>query len=205
MALHRNKKDWIGIDYGSKLAGIIVCCQFTGDKFELLQSAKNQDADQWLLEICKQRKSAVYIDAPLSLPGVYRGLPGFNDYFYREADKNVSAMSPLFLGGLTARAMQLQAKLPANTPCKEVYPGALARFLGLPELGYKKEKENIVRCQKQMLQQLNLGSTLQQAALELHCDNWHQFDAFLAWCNGWKVEQGMAKQAGSPLEGLIYW
>lgn len=205
MAISSTHNDWIGIDYGSKLAGTTVCCQFNGNKFELFQSAKNQDADQFLLALCTQHSAPLYIDAPLSLPGVYRNLPGYSDYFYREADKSTKAMSPLFLGGLTARAMQLQAKLSAYTHCTEVYPAALARSMRLDVLGYKKANENIAICQKHLVQQFDFTSDLQMAASALNCSNWHQLDAFLAWCIGWKVEHGLAKQAGTQVEGLIYW
>lgn len=194
-----------GIDYGSKLAGTTVCCWFTGEKFELLQSAKNQDADQFLLELCNDKPVQLYIDAPLSLPGVYRNLPGYSDYFYREADKTVRAMSPMFLGGLTARAMQLQAKLQETTTCIEVYPGAMARSLQLHEAGYKKEHDKLKACFARLIGQLDWPSDLQEAAERLFFANWHQFDAFLAWCIGWKVQQQSASVAGNQTEGMIFY
>ncbi len=187
------------------MAGTTVICRFDGEKFELLQSTKNQDADQFLLGLCKDKPVQLYIDAPLSLPGVYRSLPGYSDYFYREADKTVRAMSPMFLGGLTARAMQLQAKLQAFSPCIEVYPGALARALKLPEAGYKKEINNIPSCQASLLRQFHWPPEILAAALQLCCSNWHQFDAFLAWCIGWKHQQQIASVAGKVEEGLIYY
>lgn len=195
----------LGIDYGSKMAGTTVICRFDGEKFELLQSTKNQDADQFILEHCLHFHGPVFIDAPLSLPGVYRGWPEYVDYFYREADKTVRAMSPMFLGGLTARAMQLQAKLQPHLPCIEVYPAALARSLNLQEAGYKKETNKIPSCQASLLRQFHWPPEILTAALRLCCSNWHQFDAFLAWCIGWKVQRKIASVAGAEPEGLLYY
>lgn len=192
-----------GIDYGSKLAGTTVICFFNGDYFELHQTTKNQDADQFIFEFC-QTAGLVFIDAPLSLPGVYRALPGYHDYFYREADKQVQAMSPLFLGGLTARAMQLRARFREKTQFTEVYPGGLARSLQLNQLGYKKEKEKLPICLALTVDALGMPPALHQAAEQLQCSNWHQFDAFLAWCIGWKVQQKTAVTVGKPEEGMIH-
>ena len=96
----------IGVDYGSKLAGTTVIAYNMGDGIRLERSKKNQDADQMIIDfVAEYNPQVIGIDAPLSLPGVYTGLVGFEDYHYRACDKALKAMSPMFLGGLTARAM----------------------------------------------------------------------------------------------------
>lgn len=194
----------LGIDYGSKLAGTTVICFLNHNAFELHQTLKNQDADQFIFELSPKSSGLLFIDAPLSLPGVYRDLPGCTDYFYREADKQAQAMSPLFLGGLTARAMQLQARLSKHAQCLEVYPGGLARSLQLHAAGYKKENDKLPVCLTLTLDRLELPPQLHHAAAQLVCSNWHQFDAFLAWCIGWKVQQKTAVTVGKPEEGMIH-
>ena len=117
----------VGIDYGSKLAGTTVLAYTEGEEIKILQSQKKQDADQFILNFLKiSSPELVGIDAPLSLPGAFRALN--NEFFYREADKELNAMSPMFLGGLTARAMKLSASIPIRMV--EVYLGALARSKG---------------------------------------------------------------------------
>ena len=78
----------IGIDYGSKLAGTTVLAIFDTDTQHTLleQSSKKQDADAFVLStLCEHPANVVGIDAPLSLPGIYRDLEGNNDFHYRAA------------------------------------------------------------------------------------------------------------------------
>ena len=97
---------WIGIDYGAKLSGYTAICFNQNDILTIQQCLYGKDADKWLKEVLTQHDfESVYIDAPLSLPGKYRALSGYNDFHYRKCDQELRAMSPLFLGGLTARAM----------------------------------------------------------------------------------------------------
>src|SRR5215212_2962102 len=97
-----------GVDYGSKLAGTTAIAVLEGNTITVHQSLKKQDADLFLTGLLKKyRPSVVGFDAPLSLPGVYRGMKDKNDYFYRTADRELTCMSPMFLGGLTARAIKL--------------------------------------------------------------------------------------------------
>ncbi len=98
--------DFIGIDFGAKTAGTTVICQQEGGFFRFHRCEKGDDADAWLDErVSMFAPSAIYIDAPLSLPGAYFGKG--QDYFYRSADRLAGGMSPMFLGGLTARAIRL--------------------------------------------------------------------------------------------------
>jgi predicted nuclease with RNAse H fold len=188
-----------GIDYGSKMAGTtVMAIGHPQEEPFLIQSAKKQDADQLILQtLVQEQVEMVFLDAPLSLPGVYRGLPGCTDYFYRAGDRQVNAMSPMFLGGLTARAMQLTQKLKEKgIQTWEVYPGYLAQQLGFKELGYKKGKDLSP-----------LLEELQQAApfvfSKANISNWHAFDALLAYLSGHRYLAGEAELFGDSTEGLI--
>jgi uncharacterized protein len=190
---------FIGIDFGSKLAGTTVIAWVQEGEFHFLQSQAKKDTDLFLLNWLKeQQPKQVFIDAPLSLPIVYRLADAGTDFHYRQADRECQAMSPMFLGGLTARAMRLQQQGKAlNIPFCEVYPAKLAQILNLPGLGYKKESSAIPSCLAA------LGPHLPYPA-PTNIDNWHAFDALLAWCTGWRFSQGIHLSFGNLEEGLIF-
>lgn len=185
-----------GIDYGSKLAGTTVCAWQGGSGIELRQSAKKEDADAFLEALVAElQPNAIYFDAPLSLPGVYTN--NGNDYFYRACDRALACMSPMFLGGLTARAMRLSHHWQQQgVVTYEAYPAALWREIGIKELMYKKETYNIPACHALLQQQFSLSLPA--------VSNWHQFDALLALCVGNRHQQQQGKIYGNPQEGLIY-
>lgn len=187
-----------GVDYGSKMAGTtaIASLNLSDSVVQVFASAKGQDADAWISEwLLSQRPNAVFLDAPLSLPGVYRGLDGCTDYFYRACDRQAGAMSPMFLGGLTARAMRL-ASVHHQFNWFEAYPGGLARTLGLATLGYKQSTANIPEV---------VAALSSQFALQIpHLHSWHQVDAVLAMLVGLRHHQGTASALGEPEEGLIW-
>ncbi|WP_027000221.1 DUF429 domain-containing protein [Eisenibacter elegans] len=193
----------VGVDYGAKLAGTTAlfyrlpdgqCC------WELVAAKK--DADQWLLDRLHYLQPAlVFIDAPLSLPKVYQRLGEADataDFFYRVGDKALQAMSPMFLGGLTARAIRLRYALGEVCPLIETYPGAQAERLGLKPLGYKKSLDSMADVLK----------AIQALYPELHWGNlpstWHEVDALLAWLGAYHYQQGLAEIYGDPEEGAIY-
>ena len=61
-----------GIDYGSKLAGTMVITYNQNGKLYQRASKKKEDADKLIINaIAELQPSAVYIDAPLSLPAAY--------------------------------------------------------------------------------------------------------------------------------------
>lgn len=189
----------IGIDYGSKLAGTTVLAIFDTDTQHTLleQSSKKQDADAFVLStLCEHPANVVGIDAPLSLPGIYRDLEGNNDFHYRAADRQAKAMSPMFLGGLTARAMKLASEIEATTI--EVYPKLSAERYRLQELGYKGDKEAIAPCLMALVQRTELP------VAELSIENWHQFDALLALEITWRYHNNLADQYGDTKEGMLY-
>ncbi|MFW5762317.1 MAG: hypothetical protein ACOCXH_15185 [Cyclobacteriaceae bacterium] len=183
-----------GVDFGSKMAGTTVVCYYT-NAIHFLQSDKNQNADLLLNSLMEtQPPSLIMIDAPLSLPAIYT-FKNFEpaDFFYRQCDRDLGAMSPMFLGGLTARAMQMK-KLASDKGIRvlETYPAAQARKLGFAD--YKKEN-----CQ-------SLGEQIaEKYALHLgdKVVNQHQLDALLAFAGGINYLQNNFESVGKYDEGVI--
>lgn len=188
----------VGVDYGSKMAGTTVIAALKDHNILFFQSAKKKDADRFLLEwVEKYRPDKMFLDAPLSLPRIYTSPNSHGDYFYREADRLLGAMSPMFLGGLTARAMQLKARIAERSIATlEVYPKYLAAELLLTETGYKKEREQILPCLEKLQGYLPFAIAEPPA-------NWHQFDALLALTSGWRYENNAHHSFGDPAEGVI--
>lgn len=187
----------IGIDYGAKLAGTTVLAISKNAKdVSIISCRKNEDADAFILRHLKEYPNGIVcIDAPLSLPLVYAQPEKISEYFYRKCDKLLQAMSPMFLGGLTARAMQLKAK--SNLPYYEVYPAALANELALKTLQYKKEKAAISIISEKVLQHFKIKCT--------HTfTTWHEVDALLALCIGLRIQNKTAIAYGDAAEGTIW-
>lgn len=182
----------LGIDFGAKLAGTTAVCFAKNGQFHLLQSTKKKDADTWLRRlIAEQKPNSIFMDAPLSLPSVYSG--SGSDYHYRACDRAVGAMSPMFLGGLTARAMQLRAAF-ARTPFYEAYPAQLVRMLWPEGHFYKNDLDLFL---EKLTGMLPLPFAKQP-------ENWHQVEAALAWLTGWRYVQGEAASFGEAAEGVIW-
>ena len=185
---------WIGVDYGSKLAGTTAIYYMQDNTLHCVQSKKKQDADIWLSNfINSEGITQVYLDAPLSLPGAFRGI---NDhYFYRKCDKLTKAMSPMFLGGLTARAIKLKDSLP-DVKFVETYPAYLIKqILDWQDIYTKKEKINdriIMKFQNLIPYEIKTKPM-----------NWHQLDALACWYTGYRsVNEGVVT-IGDSKEGLI--
>lgn len=188
-----------GIDFGSKLAGTTVICYTTGTTVQFAASQKKQDADAFILDFFSAHPvELIGIDAPLSLPAVYSN-KNQSDYFYREADKALGAMSPMFLGGLTARAMRLSHQLNhSSSQVIEVYPGALARHLNLSNWGYKKEREHIPATADVIHAHL---TNFDIRTEDLH--SWHHVDALLCFLTTQRFLNNRAVLAGNVHEGII--
>ncbi len=181
------------------MAGTTAICCLTAGQLSLFSSKKNQDADQFIFDHLASIGSplTIYIDAPLSLPGVYSGLDGYQDYFYRKSDKAVKAMSPMFLGGLTARAMKLKSILESNGhKVLEAYPGGYARLNDLKSQGYKSETDRIPTVAQMVME--DAKSTLNGAP-----KSWHEVDALIAYRIGEKHQSSMAEMVGDEREGII--
>lgn len=190
---------WVGVDYGSKLAGTTVMAFAKNGSVYFRQTSKKADADKTLRKwIIEEKPVRVFMDAPLSLPAVYRNNQNAEDYFYRQADRDLKAMSPMFLGGLTARAMRLVAGLQSDLPVvfQETYPGYLAKLLELPKEQYKKEKKYLPVLSETLCRQYTLE-------LSQTPENWHQFDALLAYISGLRFQSGIHQTFGDPEEGQI--
>lgn len=187
-----------GIDFGAKTAGTTVICMELDGHLHFFQSGVREDADIFIQGILSQyRPSQVFIDAPLSLPGAYTGLSG--DFMYRECDRICRAMSPMFLGGLTARAMQLKNLLSEpGVRFFEVYPTALADELKLAKVIYDKKSPQALKEFGQWVMDYS------PVGLKHSPENWHQADSWLAWYTGWRYQEGLALSIGNPEEGLIW-
>lgn len=189
-----------GIDYGSKLAGTTAIALWeVGTKKLILQlSEKKKDADVFLKKVLLDfQPSLVFIDAPLSLPLVYLGIEGYSDYFYRKADRELQAMSPMFLGGLTARAMKLKAGLSEEGfHLFETYPAQQAKRMNLLELGYKKESFQHVW--------KKLKEDFPEIPLQNCPKTWHEVDAILALIGAYRYLKNEHKTFGEEKEGLIW-
>ena len=188
----------VGIDYGAKMAGTTVLAILYNqtNTVQILCCEKKYDADKFLLKHLRNIENAlVFIDTPLSLPGIYKGLKDYNNYFFRKADQQLQAMSPMFLGGLTARAMQLNSEI--QHKFHEVYPAVLAKQLYLHELHYKKEKIKIPLVVNYLTNKFNLQ-------IEHNFKTWHEVDALLALITGIRIINGIAAVYGSEEEGMIY-
>ncbi|WP_242918178.1 DUF429 domain-containing protein [Pontibacter liquoris] len=190
----------VGIDFGARLAGTTALAAVNGQQVQVWQSESGQDADAFILELVRRLSARVlFIDAPLTLPAVYVQGTGASaaDFFYRAADKEVQGMSPMFLGGLTARAMKLRAELaPHGIAVLETYPRQLVRLL-FPDLQGYKTTAAALPAFSEALQQL-LPFPLKEPVR-----NWHQFDSLLAWYSGYRHLQRQAVLYGEATEGRI--
>ena len=188
----------LGIDYGAKLAGTTAICFEKNKQLVLLQSEKKKDADKFVQQAVEQwQPNSIFIDAPLSLPLAYFGKG--NNYFYRAADKVLQGMSPMFLGGLTARAIKLTKDLEkADISCYETYPAQIVKhYLADKTEGYKKQQTFLANfC---YILETELPFTFLEAPT-----NWHQVDSILAWWAGWRFYNGKVATYGKEEEGLIY-
>lgn len=192
---------WAGIDFGSKYAGTTAVCygNHTNTKF-VLGTTKKQDADEFIVSLLESlNPEIVCIDAPLSLPGIYTMGNRYSNYFYREADMATSAMSPMFLGGLTARAIQLKCKLEKiGITVFEVYPAAFVKHHELTDSYNKKDKQLI----RQFLAILQHRFNVKIDSFE--ATSWHHVDAIICWIISSRIKKGEAISFGHADEGMIY-
>jgi predicted nuclease with RNAse H fold len=191
-----------GIDFGSKRSGnTVIAYQDERGVLTVHKVEKDEDADAFILSfIDTYPVSNICIDAPLSLPGVYRNLPGAEDFFYRVCDRLASAMSPMFLGGLTARAMKLEKEVKKlGIDMYETYPGYIIRKSDMNFNGYKKDPAAISHCAELLANDHQLTLDIDDIR------TWHHFDAVIALLTAIRIDQGTANTLGNPDEGLIYY
>jgi uncharacterized protein len=187
-------KGFLGIDFGAQQAGTTVICFRERGLFRFERSTKGEDADTWLEDMIRRlRPAAVYMDAPLSLPGAYFG--NGTDWFYRHADRLARGMSPMFLGGLTARAMRLSERWRSQgIAVHEAYPAALVRtewdFLRItPGRAIPPHK-------------IRLMAGMFMLPPPSPKDR-HEADAWLCWLIGLRHQSGQAHVIGEASEGVI--
>lgn len=193
------KKTIVGIDYGSKYAGTTVICYNSVHRVRFIASAVNADADAFLLtELEYLQPDVIMIDAPLSLPGVYWLGNGYRDHFFRSCDRELQAMSPMFLGGLTARAMSLHKTMNGmGSRMLETYPRKLAEILDLPLTHYKSKKANLPVVVDHLINTLGVRINPEQIS------SWHHLDALLAFLSGLRHLDQKSTVYGDPDEGVI--
>lgn len=184
-----------GVDFGAKASGNTAVAISDGSNILIHQVEKGADADKWLKEILESFPPVlVAIDAPLSLPEAWCG--GEGDLFYRKCDLELKAMSPLFLGGLTARAVQFRRVLEEKKiEVIECYPkGFVQKILNgnYPEVGEVIDKN---------LKKIIAGHHLSLNQLPV---NDHQIDAVLSLIMANRFQEGLAYPFGEVEEGLIW-
>ena len=180
----------VGIDFGAQMSGNTVIAHIVDEKIEFNQVVKKQNTDSWIKATIKEIKpETVYIDAPLSLPKAYYGRG--NNFHYRKADIETRAMSPMFLGGLTARAMSLKNSF-KNVAFYEVYPAFYQSTL-IKSNHYKKDIDSF------------LFELLKKIPIDLHGTptNWHQIDALMSLLSGLRHQNNKHLEIGDINEGII--
>jgi uncharacterized protein len=190
--------NFAGIDFGSKLAGTTAICHDDGG-IKFLQSEKGRDAD-WFLEsfVREWQPEKIFIDAPLSLPKAYFS-NDHRDFFYRKCDRETKAMSPMFLGGLTARAIRLKHDLEkTGVLFFESYPRGLVDELSKKDPALLEFYKTDIR---KFTDRLIL---LCKPDLKMAPVTWHQADALLAFLIGDRFHRSLCKTYGDETEGLIY-
>lgn len=179
-----------GLDFGAGLSGTSVLAIWDGGQVWLERERRGKPVDPWLLNRLRELKPEVLaIDAPLSLPGAYSGRG--RDFHFRRSDRLLGAMSPMFLGGLTARAMALRAATrDLHTRWVETYPSQVA----LLRLGrHRTDRETLYR---------DLQAQWPDASLPVPEDQ-HRMDALLALWVARLVREHRAVFFGDPREGII--
>jgi len=190
-----------GISYGSKLSGNTVIAILNINKIYFLDVEENTNADDFIFNAAQHFKpDVVFLDAPLSLPARCCGKKG-NDFHFRKADIQLKAISPMFLGGITARAMQLKSRLEnESTKVYETHVKSQACNYKLIDLGYKKEDNHLISCRNTLKEKLS-------PSLFFDCQEiktWQHLDAFLALFSAMRFVMCRADTFGNAKEGLIY-
>ena len=196
----------MGIDFGSKLAGTTVIASYDKAQISLVQAEKKKDADSFLLQqLSLLSPGIIAFDAPLSLPGVYTAISACNDYHYRQADKTLGAMSPMFLGGLTARAMKICSGFRQNGwQVYETYPAATAKHSQWKSAYAKTDPTslpNLFALLKEEFTAQGIPITGWKTCLPLK--NYHQADALIALLTAIKIGRKQATEI-SGIDGNIW-
>ncbi len=189
----------LGIDYGSKTAGTTALAWIDKKgQVHFKQSDKNQNADTFILEhIAQLNTELIGLDAPLSIPKGLLDLNNDSDCFYRDADKKLGAMSPLFLGGLTARAIALKKVLmKQKIAVFETYPAAFIKYRKLSANYVKKEPTKITDF---------IEATRKEFPFEIpETKSWHVIDACICLAIALNINEQQAQFEGNTDERIWY-
>ena len=187
-----------GVDFGAKLSGNTALATFDGKRVRLFQAQRSADAGRWLDRLyLEMAPGLIGIDAPLSLPPGYFH-PG-QDLHFRHADRILGAMSPMFIGGLTARAIEWSTRL--SSECIEVYPSALADQL-FP--GSRRRRKSEIEW---FFLEVLHPAIIAQEGTGVHIEmpgSIHQLDAMLALLTALRYMNGTAQSFGKEKEGMIW-
>ena len=187
-----------GVDYGAKLSGNTAVAILKKGKVELFKTKVKENADDFIVEVLtKHQVKMVFIDAPLSLPRSYQGIKEETvpEFFYRQCDKETGAMSPLFLGGLTARAIALKYLLnQKGIEVYETYPSYLCRLLNINRV---KTADGVFEMFHRIKNELNgLFGNIEPQTI-------HEIDALLALYSAIRFCQQQHVVLGDASEGEI--
>jgi predicted nuclease with RNAse H fold len=187
-----------GVDYGAKLSGNTAVAILKKGKVELFKTKVKENADDFIVEVLtKHQVKMVFIDAPLSLPRSYQGIKEETvpEFFYRQCDKETGAMSPLFLGGLTARAIALKYLLnQKGIEVYETYPSYLCRLLNIERV---KTADGVFEMFHRIKNELNgLFGNIEPQTI-------HEIDALLALYSAIRFCQQQHVVLGDASEGEI--
>ena len=190
----------MGIDYGNRYSGTTVICYNSFHKVQFLESSKNSDADAFILnEALHLKPDLTMIDAPLSLPGIYVLGNGYKDRFFRVCDRELKAMSPMFIGGLMARAMSVKEEfMKRRMTVVETYPRKLVELMKLPLDLYKNSNKDLPLFIEFLKFAIGLNINTNQIT------SWHRLDALLAFLSGLRYFNNETKRFGKKEEGLVY-
>ncbi|TVR79848.1 MAG: DUF429 domain-containing protein [Saprospirales bacterium] len=184
-----------GLDFGANKSGNTAIAISNGSAIEFHQSKAKESADDWLATmVTRFPPEIIAIDAPLSLPAGWCG--GTGDLFYRECDQKLKAMSPLFLGGLTARAVKFSRRLRhRGVEVIESYPKGFVNHL---LDGQYPEPEGDLNPVLSMLPgNIKLRLTSQPS-------NEHQMDALICLVVAYRFSQRQTIRFGKYGEGIIH-
>ncbi|MFN4233298.1 MAG: hypothetical protein ACK4IK_00680 [Bacteroidia bacterium] len=188
----------LGIDLGNKKSGNTAMCYLFNNTLQFIQPKKGQDEVSEILKIIEQKHiQLIGIDAPLSLPGVYFNKVEFNDYQYRLCDKECKAMSPMFIGAFTARAIELKNLLESKgISVIEVYPKKLSEIMDIQKYYPLKKVSNVP---DKLIEEIK--DTIPFNIKNI--SNMHQFDALLCWLSTYRYIHQKHEVFGNKKEGLI--
>lgn len=180
------------------MAGSTVITWSERGKLIQESSSPKRDADEFLMGLTLRLKpKRVFIDAPISLPFAYYDKG--NDFHFRKCDRELNAMSPMFLGGLTARAMKISKELKNhNIMVYETYPSGLVKNNPILKSYYHKKDLSCISKLKYELQRLSHPIKIPKSLFTIH-----HLDSLLAWISGYRYENNSHLEYGSREEGII--